>query len=307
MIIEKNANSKKMEMFVRSNRSMSRFLHFDSSAASTNWKLVRLVSTVSYALVPKAKGVKNRKIRNSIIKGYECLPDNMDNNDIIICIHGGGLLCGSAFGSLGFASDIARHAGSRVYVLDYPLAPEHQYPGAMNSVFESYKEIIRMYPDSNIFVTGESAGAYLTIELTCMAIKSGIKVPTAIFPHSPVVDLGNTLDKSYYEINDSIIRDGVIEAIKELYCPNEDAHSWQISPYYFNELSSFPPVILSCDGSEYLRADCEAFYNLLLKHSVDVKLYICHNTYHAFAATGSLAPESGEILADCVAKMRSFR
>jgi monoterpene epsilon-lactone hydrolase len=48
----------------------------------------------------------------------------------IFHIHGGGFALGSAGGSVGLASGLARKTGMRAVSVDYRLAPEHPYPAA---------------------------------------------------------------------------------------------------------------------------------------------------------------------------------
>ncbi|MBQ8995442.1 MAG: alpha/beta hydrolase fold domain-containing protein [Oscillospiraceae bacterium] len=304
MILEKTAASKRMQMCVRSNQQTGKLLHFDSKATRVNWKAVRAIANVSYAMVPRAKGVKVTKEKGSDIKGYLCTPKELKGNSIVICIHGGGMLCGSAFGSLGFATDIAKKSGYRTYSLEYGLAPENKFPKGLEDVYTAYSCIAKENPDSDIFVTGESAGAYLTIALTCLAIKKGIRVPSAIFPHSPVIDLSGSLDRTGYELKDPILAPGALEAIVSMYCPTEDLTDYRLSPLYFDEFEKFPPVILTADANEYLKADSLKLHEILAEKGVDIKMYLYHGTYHAFAVTGSITDETEEILNDIVDLMR---
>lgn len=287
-------------MCVESNQGMGKLLRFDARAGKTNWKLVRLISDFSYALVPKAKGVKIRKLKETDLRGYLCIPNIVQSDDVVICIHGGGMLCGSAYGSLGFACDIAAKAGMRVYDLDYSLAPEHRFPQGVEDVYRAYQKILEKHPDSKIFVTGESAGAYLTIVLTCLCIKNKIRKPAAIFPHSPVIDFTNQVDRNYYEIHDPILKEGSISSIGKVYCPDSDLTDYRLSPLYFDEFAQFPPAVITVDANEYLRGDSEKLHQILVEKGIETKLYLYHNTYHAFGVTGTMTPETDKILEETI-------
>ena len=57
----------------------------------------------------------------------------------IFHIHGGGFALGSAGGSAGLASSLARKTGMRAVSVDYRLAPEHPYPAALHDVAAAYR------------------------------------------------------------------------------------------------------------------------------------------------------------------------
>src|ERR1700722_3748917 len=60
----------------------------------------------------------------------------------IFHIHGGGFALGSATGSVGLASSLARKAGMRAVSVDYRLAPEHPYPAALKDVTTAYRALV---------------------------------------------------------------------------------------------------------------------------------------------------------------------
>ena len=59
----------------------------------------------------------------------------------IFHIHGGGFVLGSARGSAGLASSLARKTGMRAVSVDYRLAPEHPYPAALHDVTAAYRAL----------------------------------------------------------------------------------------------------------------------------------------------------------------------
>src|SRR5215472_3518421 len=59
----------------------------------------------------------------------------------IFHIHGGGFALGSAAGSAGLASSLARKTGMRAVSVGYRLAPEHPYPAAPQDVTAAYRAL----------------------------------------------------------------------------------------------------------------------------------------------------------------------
>src|SRR6204780_5066785 len=78
----------------------------------------------------------------------------------IFHIHGGGFALGSATGSVGLASSLARKTGMRAVSVDYRLAPEHPYPAALRDVTAAYRAPPGQADADPIVVSGEAAGGH---------------------------------------------------------------------------------------------------------------------------------------------------
>ena len=107
-------------------------------------------------------------------------------------------------------------------------------------------------------------------------------------------------------MDDALLKEGSLQGIQKLYCPNENRKDYRLSPMYFDEFAQFPPTIITVSGNEYLRKDSEKLYQILKENGVETKLYLYHNTYHAYAVTGSMAEESAEILRENIAFMKQL-
>jgi epsilon-lactone hydrolase len=108
----------------------------------------------------------------------------------IFHIHGGGFALGSAAGSAGLASSLARKAGMRAVSVDYRLAPEHPYPAALHDVTAAYRALAEQPGTAgHIVVSGESAGGNLAVELLIAAKAQDLPAPAAALLLSPMTDL----------------------------------------------------------------------------------------------------------------------
>ena len=92
------------------------------------------------------------------------MPAGARQDAVIIYIHGGGLICGNAVSSRGYASMLAGESKLPVYAFSYRLAPENKFPEAVDDCFAAYKAIQEKHPDKPVFLIGESGGAYLCFE-----------------------------------------------------------------------------------------------------------------------------------------------
>ena len=108
----------------------------------------------------------------------------------IFHIHGGGFALGSAEGSVGLASSLARKTGMRAVSVDYRLAPEHPYPAALQDVTAAYRALLEQVGSADhIVVSGESAGGNLAVELLIAGKAEGLTMPAAALLLSPMTDL----------------------------------------------------------------------------------------------------------------------
>jgi acetyl esterase/lipase len=108
----------------------------------------------------------------------------------IFHIHGGGFALGSAGGSAGLASSLARKTGMRAVSADYRLAPEHPYPAALQDVTAAYRALAGQAGSAgHVVVSGESAGGNLAIELLIAGKAEGLTMPAAALLLSPMTDL----------------------------------------------------------------------------------------------------------------------
>ena len=112
---------------------------------------------------------------------------------VIIYIHGGGYVVGSAERYHGYCYQLALDSGAVVVSVKYRLAPETPFPGPVTDCYDVLSYVhanaaqLGIDPD-RISVMGHSAGGGLTVALTHMARDLG-KVPIkAQFPIYPMLD-----------------------------------------------------------------------------------------------------------------------
>lgn len=83
-----------------------------------------------------------------------------------------------------------------------------------------------------------------------------------------------------------------------MYAPGADPKNPEVSPIFYTQLQKFPPVTMTCDFNETLRADAEAMYKKLEEQGVDVRLIILKNTFHACSTLGTGSPETMALMLD---------
>ncbi len=87
------------------------------------------------------------------------------HNSLILFFHGGGFVLGSLDSHDSICADIC--AGTRMDIIatDYRLAPEFQHPAQIDDSLAVLDWALQTYPDRNLILTGDSAGAWLAASL----------------------------------------------------------------------------------------------------------------------------------------------
>lgn len=276
---------------------------FGEGMEKTNWKLVRLICNFGYSFMPKEKGVRVKKLMLGNISAELSTPETVTGEGIILYIHGGGLVSGSAKATRGYCSMLAKYSSLRVVSINYRLAPENCYPAALDDCEEAFLALHKMFPAAKICLTGESGGAYLATALTVRLIEKGEYMPSCIIPQSTLCDMEAALDRSHYEIIDGTVTSPeVLKYIAAVYAgPNPDFTNPEIDVKHYTHFDRFPPTYLSCDYNETLRADAEFMHRVLEESGVEVYLTIMKNAFHACSTLGTGSPETMQLMLDNIA------
>lgn len=295
-MIEINATSKEMKKNKKIVGSATGGFAFKGGYDRVNWKLVRFMCDFGYTFMPKEKGVKFERISLDGINAIVAIPEEIKDENIIMYIHGGGLVSGSAKSTKAYCSMLAKAHSRMVVTIDYRLAPENTYPAAVDDCEKAFIALHNKYPNAKICVTGESGGGYLTYALTIRLINNNEYLPSCLLPQSPLCDMTGELDRSYYEIIDNTVSPEGLDPLMDMYAPGIDRKNPEISCAYFDKLEKFPPVMMSCDANETLRADAELMYRVLNEKGVECELVMLKNTFHACSTLGNGSPETKELM-----------
>ncbi len=123
------------------------------------------------------------------------VPPEAASDRVILYLHGGGYVMGSIATHRATVARIARAAKARALAIEYRLAPEHQFPAAVDDALAAYKWLLGQgYKPGKIVIAGDSAGGGLTLA-TLLAIRDA-KLPMAAagVAISPWADLEGTGD-----------------------------------------------------------------------------------------------------------------
>ena len=217
------------------------------------------------------------------VKAWRVSMPDAPRDSVVLHLHGGGYLIGSAKGSLEYASRLAVAVGGTCYTVDYRLAPEHPYPAAIDDAVMAYRALLaRGIPASSILVSGESAGGGLAMALVLALRSAGDPLPAAIFAAAPFADL--TLSGPSvraFNGDDPATNRDLLTFMGASYFQGHEPTDPLVSPL-FGDLGGLPPLLLTASQGEVLLSDTTRLAERAEKAGVDVTLRLVEDSVHVY-------------------------
>ncbi len=216
---------------------------------------------------------------------------------VIMYMHGGGYILGSATTNLGVPLRIGPAARMPVLSVEYRLAPENKFPAALDDGLTTYRWLLRQgYHGRDIGLLGDSAGGGLVLSLSLAIKDAHLAQPAAIVVLSPTTDLSPGSDTrvtlAAYDplvVGDSTEHPGV-------YAGTHDVKDPLISPVY-GDLRGFPPLLIQVGTREVLLSDSVRLARRAREAGVDVTLDVWEGMWHVWQEHPQ-APESRQASAE---------
>lgn len=226
--------------------------------------------------------------------------DSENADKVIYQIHGGAFIFGMQDLYRWQAETWSENCGgATVVMIDYRLAPETVFPGALDDVIDGWEWInSNGYSPENVVVTGDSAGGNLTLGLILSLRNEGRPLPAAAVTMSPWCDLaaeGESYTTNIYKDPMFGIKEGKeveieITGLASLYAADTDLHDPLLSPAY-SEFYGFCPTLIQVGTYEVLNSDSVTVSEKMRNAGVDVTLTEYSGMWHVFQLFGDMLPE----------------
>ena len=177
-------------------------------------------------------------------------------NYAILYAHGGGYVSGGLGYARILSAKMAAATGFTVYSFAYRLAPEHQYPAALEDGLAVWKYLTdNLFSADHILLAGDSAGGNLALCLVQKLISENKPVPKELLLFSPWTDMTGTAGS--YEKNaekDPILTKKFVMGAAHSYIEDTDLANPAYSPL-FGDFKGFPPVFIMAGRNGILLDD----------------------------------------------------
>jgi salicylate hydroxylase len=169
---------------------------------------------------------------------------------IVMHLHGGAYVMGSAAGSLELAARMAGAVGGSALTVDYRLAPEHPFPAALHDALAAYHWLRASYPQAPVYITGECAGGGLAVAAALALRDGGDSLPEAVYACSPFCDLSTSGEGFDFESSRDPWFDWVFATqLAASYIHDADPAGSLISPLWA-DLRGLPPLLVHAAREE---------------------------------------------------------
>jgi acetyl esterase/lipase len=224
----------------------------------------------------------------------------------LLYLHGGGYAIGSIRSHRHLVAQLSQASGLTGYGLDYRLAPETAFPGAVDDAVAAYRALIAAgIAPEKIVIAGDSAGGGLTAA-TGLALKTlGLPQPAGLFCISPWSDLSQT-GASYAANaeNDLLVNKPTLDTWSALYLAGRDTAHPLASPVY-GDFAGLAPMLIHVGSDEVLLSDSIRLAEAAGTARVPVELVIAPDMPHVWHFMWAQLTPAREAIASAGAWMQA--
>lgn len=257
--------------------------------------LQRLGADAASVIVRGPKGFRTKHEVISAVHVTHIYPTTAKAGRIILYLHGGGYVVGSAQSHTKLAAQIGHAAQSNVCLVEYHLAPKHRCPRAIEDVLGVYEALLAAGQDpAQVVIAGDSAGGGLTLTAAIAIRDAGLPLPAALVLFSPWVDLslsGETIIAN--ASRDAMLKPEWIRWCAQQYAGAKSLTDPACSPLYA-DLTGLPPMLIHVGTEEILLSDAQRMTEKAHQAGITAELKVFDGVGHVFQFHAGFLKESDQ-------------
>jgi epsilon-lactone hydrolase len=242
---------------------------------------------------------KKVEFSDRLVAGVECIlatPENARPAEaIILCLHGGGFMTGSAESHRKLYGHISKAIGCEALILDYSLAPRNRHPGIITEIVGVYAAVLKDgYSPEHVAMIGDSAGGGMSITSVLFAQELGYPRPAACVALSPWFDMECKGDSMKANAKKDVLVSKDLLVLMAANHLGEKSPKGPLANPFYADVRNLPPVLLQAGGDETLLDDSTRFQKYAIKAGVEVKLEVFPEMQHVHQMMAGHAPEADD-------------
>jgi len=227
---------------------------------------------------------------------------------VLIYFHGGGWVIGDLDTHDVLCRQLARESQSVVVSVDYRLAPEFEFPAAVDDCLAvtrwvSANAASLKVDAARLAVGGDSAGGNLAA-VTCLALReAGDALPGFQLLIYPATDMRAVAPSHQHNGQGYLLTRAGMAAYIAAYARQAET-DWRAAPLHAPSHAGLPPALVLTTGFDPLRDDGRLYADALSRAGVPTQ-YVCfERQIHGFVPMGRLIGEARTALDLCGAALR---
>ncbi len=242
----------------------------------------------------------DRKIRGRLY-------DNTNGSDsLIYFVHGGGFVAGDLDSYDRICRKLARATNSKVFAVEYRLAPENRFPAALDDVRDAYDWVIERsgelgFSPGKVALVGDSAGGGLCASLSLL--NSGRKAAKPRFQVLLYPVMSGMMDTdSYSEFDhEPLLTRGMMAWFFRQYASGpEDIKNPLLSPLLADSFAGTPDTLIVSAESDVLRDEGEIYAGKLRSENINATCLRAMGMVHGFISITDISKSaSGQFEVIC--------
>ncbi len=236
--------------------------------------------------LPAAEGVTYVPDTVGGVSGWWCHPQGR-NGGVLLHLHGGAYVMGTALAYRHFVGQIASRAGVSAFVPDYSLAPERPFPQSFNDSVAVYRALVA--DTDTIGIVGDSAGGGLALGLLSHIahdpnLSRGLQ-PCVAALMSPWTDLTLSGESITARAgHDPMLTRSTLDDAVSRYLDGTSENDPRASTL-FGDLSGLPPLLIHVGEDEILLDDSVRVERGVADTGGSVEMHVWEGMIHVFPAS----------------------
>lgn len=223
----------------------------------------------------------------------------------IFYLHGGGYFMGSIESYRRNCFRLAYRTNSKVYLINYRLAPENPHPAALEDARRAYHALTDWVDERNLILGGDSAGGGLALALLFALRDDNKPLPRAAFFFSPFADVGGDGNSIMLNFRSDVwLSKRHLDRCASWYCKPHELKSPSVSPVYGN-FAGLPPLLIFAGDQEVLLDDSNRVAAAAREAGVSVELIVEKGMQHVWPFALPWLSQSKEALKKVASFIRS--